>query len=242
MEIVSKFITKHYTATPTIKTHLVLHWSTTKTLQQIYDTFMGSRKASAHYGIGEDGTIWQFVEDKYIAWHAGNANNFSIGIEHCGGYLLPDGTRSKPTQACHDASAVLVKYLSTKHRIPINKEYIKPHNFYMATSCPGSLDINYIILKANTMKDYDEKLKEAMKWNDNIKAKGLALEQIEFKSANYAPSKLLNVVDNKEQEELLIRLKELNDWLQTTQSLKNTKKLDAIIKRYAYYVQSSTAV
>lgn len=242
MEIVPKFITKHYTATPTLKTHIVLHWSTTKTLQQIYDTFMGSRKASAHYGIGEDGTIWQFVPDQYIAWHAGTANKFSIGIEHCGGYLLPDGTRAKPTQACHDASAKLVRYLCDKHNIKCNNEFIKPHNFYNATACPGSLNINYIISKANNMdNNFEEQLNEAVKWNDEIKTKALAINKLDFKSTDYSPSKLINKLDSKEKEELLVRLKELNNWLQTT-SLKNTKDLDTIIKRYAYYVQSSTAV
>ena len=203
---------------------------------------MGARKASAHYGIGEDGTIWQFVEDKYIAWHAGEANKFSIGIEHCGGYLLPDGTRAKPTQACMDASAELVAYLADKHNIEINTEFIKPHKFYNATACPGTLDINYIISQAKIMDDYKQKLKEAMEWNDEVKAKGLTLEQVDFKSTSYIPSKLLNVVDNKEREELLMRLKDLTDWLQTTQSLKNTKELDLILRRYAYYAQNSTAI
>ncbi len=251
MEIEKHLITKHFTATPTRKTHIVLHWSTTKTLEQIYNTFMGARKASAHYGIGEDGTIWQFVEDKYIAWHASEANTFAIGIEHCGGYPISSGQRArptvacqraKPTVACMDASAELVKYLSTKYGIPVTNEFIKPHNFYDATACPGSLDINYIISQAKIMDDYKEKLAKAIEWNNEIKVKGLTLEQVDFKSANYAPSKLLNVVDNKEREELLIRLKDLTDWLQSTQSLKNTKELDLILRRYAYYAQNSTSV
>lgn len=51
----------------------------------------GDRGASAHYFVDFDGSIWQSVEDKNIAWHCGaksyvhpecrNAN--SIGIEMC---------------------------------------------------------------------------------------------------------------------------------------------------------------
>lgn len=150
MEIKQKLITKHFTPRKTNKSVIVDHWSTTKTLQQIYDTFMGERKASAHYGIGSDGEIWQFVPDEFIAWHAGLANHFTLGIEHCGGYL-ENGERIKPTMACHDASAWLHNHLSKKHGIVISNANVKPHNFYMSTQCPGSLDINYIISKANKM-------------------------------------------------------------------------------------------
>ena len=46
-------------------------------------------KVSAHYFINEEGKLWQIVEDKNIAWHAGvskwldikNLNETSIGIE-----------------------------------------------------------------------------------------------------------------------------------------------------------------
>lgn len=51
----------------------------------------GDRSASAHYYVDFDGSVWQSVEDKNIAWHCGakkyvhpecrNAN--SIGIEMC---------------------------------------------------------------------------------------------------------------------------------------------------------------
>lgn len=152
MEIKEHLITEDFVPVSTKKTHIVLHWSTTKTLQQIYNTFMGDRVASSHYGIGEDGEIWQFVKDEYIALHAGKANKFSIGIEHCGGYPISSSQRAKPTQACHDASAELVYYLAKKHNIEISTDFIKPHKFYMATACPGTLDINYIISKAKAME------------------------------------------------------------------------------------------
>jgi hypothetical protein len=49
------------------------------------------RVASAHYYVNFDGSVWQSVEDKNIAWHCGAKsykhpecrNNNSIGIEMC---------------------------------------------------------------------------------------------------------------------------------------------------------------
>ena len=46
-------------------------------------------KVSAHYFINEEGKLWQIVEDKNVAWHAGvskwldrkNLNETSIGID-----------------------------------------------------------------------------------------------------------------------------------------------------------------
>lgn len=44
-----------------------------------------SAQVSAHFGVGKDGTIYQWVNTKDTAWHAADANNHSIGVE-CEGY------------------------------------------------------------------------------------------------------------------------------------------------------------
>jgi hypothetical protein len=41
-------------------------------------------QVSAHFGVGKDGTIYQWVGTNNIAWHAMEANNHSIGVEHEG--------------------------------------------------------------------------------------------------------------------------------------------------------------
>src|SRR6185437_7432702 len=41
-------------------------------------------QVSAHYVVDRDGTITQLVEEFQKAWHACNANPFSIGVEHEG--------------------------------------------------------------------------------------------------------------------------------------------------------------
>ena len=215
---------------------MVLHWSTTKTLAQIYNTFMGSRKASAHFGIGEDGEIWQFVDDRFIAWHAGDANRFNIGIEHCGGYRLPDGSLAKPTQACHDASVELIKFLSDKHGIEISGETIKGHKEFMATACPGSLDIQYIIFKANSMNTFED----FKNWNNDIKDNGLVAEVTRLETSVYNIP-LVKDVDNltNEQKDFLIKLKDFNDSI--PEGVRNTEWLDTIMQRYGavYFLRSS---
>ena len=41
-------------------------------------------QVSAHFGIGTDGTVYQFVEIDTMAWHCMEDNDRSIGIEHAG--------------------------------------------------------------------------------------------------------------------------------------------------------------
>lgn len=41
-------------------------------------------QVSAHFGVGKDGTIYQWVDTAYIAWHVAADNGYCIGIEHEG--------------------------------------------------------------------------------------------------------------------------------------------------------------
>jgi hypothetical protein len=74
------------------------------------ELFMNStREASAHFGIGQDGTTIQWVSIRGgIAWHAVNANPNWYGIEHA-----DNGNPGNAlTEAQIDASAQLVELLS----------------------------------------------------------------------------------------------------------------------------------
>ena len=58
----------------------VNHWDvclSSSTCQDVLD----KRGISCHFLIDNDGTIYQTMDINDIAWHAGNANNFSIGVE-----------------------------------------------------------------------------------------------------------------------------------------------------------------
>ena len=50
-------------------------------------------QVSAHFGVGRDGTVWQWVDTDSRAWHAVMANDKSIGVEHEGWSGEPLTTR-----------------------------------------------------------------------------------------------------------------------------------------------------
>ena len=100
--------------------------------------FQDSRSnVSAHYVVGDRGTVVQCVRHEDVAWHAGNwtYNKHSIGIEH-GGYA---DNRNTWTSAKYAASARLAAYCCRRHRIPVNRRYIVGHNEVPGSThyCPG---------------------------------------------------------------------------------------------------------
>lgn len=84
-------------------------------------------QTSAHYVIrSSDGQVTQMVQNKDIAWHAGNwdYNTKSIGIEH-------EGYVSDPawfTDTMYRSSANLTKWLGQKYNIPLDRSHIIGHN------------------------------------------------------------------------------------------------------------------
>lgn len=83
--------------------------------------------ASTHYVIDTDGTIYQMVATKNIAWHAGNwyVNQHSIGIEHVG--FAAEG-RKWFTPAMYQSSALLNQWLAEKYHIPLDRQHILGHD------------------------------------------------------------------------------------------------------------------
>jgi hypothetical protein len=74
-----------------------------------------------------DGHIAQHVKTKDVAWHAGNwyINAKSIGLEHEGFLAEPDAWY---TEEMYRASARLVKYLSKKYDVPLDRQHILGHD------------------------------------------------------------------------------------------------------------------
>lgn len=74
-----------------------------------------------------DGHIAQHVKAKDVAWHAGNwyVNAESVGLEHEGFLASPDAWY---TEAMYRSSARLVKYLSEKYGIPLDRQHILGHD------------------------------------------------------------------------------------------------------------------
>lgn len=113
---------------------------------------------SAHYGVGKDGRVHQFVEEKDTAFHAGivvnpswallkprvNPNYYTVGIEHEGYPDEPWG------EAQYEASAALVAEVAVRWDIPLIADHVIRHHQIRATkSCPGTqVDIEQLLRRA----------------------------------------------------------------------------------------------
>ncbi|MGW4051819.1 N-acetylmuramoyl-L-alanine amidase [Streptomyces sp. NPDC004779] len=87
-----------------------------------------TKSASAHYMVSQKGDkIAQMVENKDLAWHAGNwtHNMHSIGVEH-EGFAIKEGYWFDPQ--LYRSSAELVKHLAKKYNVPIDREHIIGHD------------------------------------------------------------------------------------------------------------------
>lgn len=116
--------------------------------------------ASAHYGIGGDGTIHQYVNETDGSWSDANyaSNNSTISIEHEGGM---EGIPC--TQACMNASATLCADIARRYgwnhlwhdglngNIQLHREIPGTNHAGCPDLAPNGLNVNYIINKANQL-------------------------------------------------------------------------------------------
>lgn len=107
---------------------------------------------SAHYGVGKNGAVHQYVREEDTAFHAGtvdnpswldikrttggkfvNPNFYTIGIEHEG---FADGDWPAAMQA---SSAELVAAIAARWGIPLDRQHVvKHHEIRRAKTCPGA--------------------------------------------------------------------------------------------------------
>jgi N-acetylmuramoyl-L-alanine amidase len=108
-------------------------------------------KVSAHYGVGKNGEVHQYVSEDDTAFHAGtvvnptaqivldlpnvNPNFYTIGIEHEG-----QATDAWTTQQA-STSAELIAQIAARHAIPLDAHHVFAHQEVRASKpCPGSLE------------------------------------------------------------------------------------------------------
>lgn len=190
---------------------LVIHWISGD-LASADATFSNpENNVSAHYGI-EGEIVHQYVKEEDTAWHCGDWlwNLKTIGIEHSGGPDLPIDFETYKT------SAQLVKEIAERHNIPIDKEHILPHSYFVPTSCPGDFDIERLIdlaLGYETDQDRIEYLEnEVAELTSQRDRKDRKLETCRVERADYKSE----VVEVREQYQQQVA--ELN---QTNSSLSN---------------------
>lgn len=130
--------------------YIVLHWivGPLSAADAVFKNPNLEKPRSAHFGISGN-IVHQYVKEEHTAYHAANwdYNVKSIGIEHEGGQMV-NGARVVPSQATHETSAQLIATLSKKYGIPLDRAHIKKHNEIVATECPGSLNVDWIIGRA----------------------------------------------------------------------------------------------
>lgn len=117
-------------------------------------------QASAHYGIGADGTIHQYVSENDGSWSDANyaSNNSTISIEHEGGMAgVPC------TQACMDASARLCADIARRYgwthlwhdglngNVWLHREVPGTDHYGCPDKAVNGLNVEYVINKANQL-------------------------------------------------------------------------------------------
>lgn len=156
-------------------THITLHIMVGH-LTGTDSIFSRPNGASAHYGIGADGTIHQYVNENDGSWSDANyaSNNSTISIEHEGGM---NGIPC--TQACMDASARLCADIARRQgwthlqhdglngNIWLHREIPGTDHAGCPDRAPNSLDVNYVINKANQLLQGEDNMSAEDVWNFN---------------------------------------------------------------------------
>lgn len=122
--------------------------------------FQGNRKASAHYGIGNDGEIGQYVDETNTAWANSNwdANCKAVTIEVSNDKTGGDWTVSDKAL---DSLIKLVADIAKRNNLGTLEKgkNVTWHRMYIATTCPGAYllsKMDYIIEQANAINGQAE--------------------------------------------------------------------------------------
>ena len=113
---------------------IVIHITDAPTTSSTVNHFTrADANSSAHYLVGQDGEVIQFVSEADTAWHARGANRRSIGIEHVavkqGGATYGKTTfpYMPPTEVEYQESARLVASLCQKYGLTPDRNTIIGH-------------------------------------------------------------------------------------------------------------------
>ena len=178
MKYITKYKSPNYNSRKNSKIQLIIiHYTALKnTLDAILYLSKKEKKVSSHYLISQNGTVYNLVEDKFRAWHAGQAfwqeitdiNSISIGIELD---YNPNGKNNKFSFKMIYSLKKLIFKLQKNYKI--NKNGILAHSDIapFRKIDPGknfpwqSLSSSNLILNLKKLKKVEIKIME--KWFDN---------------------------------------------------------------------------
>ncbi|MFC4223579.1 peptidoglycan recognition protein family protein [Lysinibacter cavernae] len=114
----------------------------------------GAREVSANYAVYSDGTAVCVVDEDLRAWTSGTgvqdseAITFEIANDNTAGWSV--------SPASHEKVAMIIADAAKRYGIPITRDRIYGHNEMTAkfgtsyaTACPGGLNIDWIVNRAN---------------------------------------------------------------------------------------------
>lgn len=135
--------------------HMVAIW-TAERLGNYWNE--ANRETSSHYGIGNDGSIGQYVSETDTAWTNGSraSNKKAITIEVANEKLAPGYEISN--KAMESLIQLVYDIAKRNNLLPLVKgETLTWHNFFdKRTSCPGpylTSKLDYIIERVNSMNE-----------------------------------------------------------------------------------------
>ena len=133
---ITKYSSPNFTKGRTQKiTTVVIHWwgepSTNPTAGGVVNWLCNpASKVSAHYVItGTNREVYHLVDNNNTAWHAKQANPFSLGLE------LDPRCRDEDYDVASEVIANIWKHYGKKFPL-------KRHSDYVATQCPGAYDLS----------------------------------------------------------------------------------------------------
>ncbi|MEK6883153.1 MAG: peptidoglycan recognition family protein [Nanoarchaeota archaeon] len=126
---------------------VVIHWIVGN-LASADTQFQKPNGTSAHYGI-EDDIIHQYIKEENTAYAVGVylRNQETISIEHS---AAPDRPASDKT---YETSGKLIADICKRNNIPLDRQHIIGHKEIKATQCPGTIDIERLILIAKSQSE-----------------------------------------------------------------------------------------
>ena len=210
MKYITKYKSPNYNSRNNSRVKLIIiHYTALKnTLEAISYLCKQEKKVSSHYLISQNGDVYNLVEDKYRAWHAGQAfwheitdiNSISIGIELD---YNPNGKNNKFSFKMIYSLKKLIRKLLKNYKI--NKNGILAHSDIapFRKKDPGkhfpwqSLSSSNLVMSLKNLKKNEIKIMEKWFNNNNLKSKKqkiiLALSLIGYDTREvYKNEKLYN--------------------------------------------------
>ncbi len=184
MKYINKYKSPNYNSRRNSKIQLIIiHYTALKNVEDaICYLCDDKKKVSSHYLISKNGTVYNLVEDKFRAWHAGKAfwqdindiNSISIGIELD---YSPNGKNNKFSLKMISSLKKLTTKIQKKYKI--NKNNVLAHSDIapFRKKDPGkyfpwkSLSSAKIVATFETLNKNELKIIEQWFQNYNFKSK-----------------------------------------------------------------------